>query len=53
MRIKTMLRKWLGVDELETALTTSEKRMIGKQMMRKEIADALMVVCSGALRSKR
>ena len=52
MRIKTMLRKWLGVDELETALATSEKRMIDKQMMRKEIADALMVVFSGE-RSKQ
>jgi hypothetical protein len=47
MGLKTLLRNWLGVAELETALAAAEKRVIDQQTMRKEIADALLVVFSG------
>ena len=47
MGLKTLLRNWLGMAALETALAAAEKRMIDQQTMRKEIADALLVVFSG------
>lgn len=47
MGLKTLLRNWLGVAELETALAAAEKRVIDEQTMRKEIANALLVVFSG------
>ena len=47
MGLKTLLREWLGVAELKTALAANEKRVIDAQTMRKEIADALDVVLSG------
>lgn len=47
MGLKALLRDWLGVARLETALDTAEKRVIDAQALRKEIADALMVVFSG------
>lgn len=47
MGMKTMLRDWLGVAKLETALDSAEKRMIDQRAMRKEIADALVAVFSG------
>jgi hypothetical protein len=47
MVLKALLRDWLGVVELETALAAAEKRVIDQQTMRKEIADALLVVFSG------
>ena len=53
MGFRTMLCTWLGVDSLEAALDSAEKRTIDRQAMRKEIADALMVVFSGEDRSPR
>lgn len=47
MGLKTLLRNWLGVAQLETALAAAEKRVIDQQTMRKEIADALEVVLAG------
>ena len=52
MKLKRLLRKWLGVDKLETALAAAEKGVIHEQTMRKEIADALEVVLSGDRQGK-
>lgn len=47
MGLKTFLRDWLEVDQVETALHTAKKLVIDQDTLRKEIADALMVVFSG------
>ena len=47
MGFRTMLRTWLGVAELEDNLAAANKSEIDRQVLRKEIADALILVFSG------
>ena len=47
MGLKTLLRGWLGVTKLETALAAVEERVVDEETIRQEIADALLAVFSG------
>lgn len=47
MKLKELLRDWLGVAELEKELAMAKAAAINKERLRKEVSDALLVVLSG------